>query len=368
MASLFKASGLYYLDFYDRGRRPKRKRVALKVRDKRTADQLRIKYEGDYAQGLFDPWGPPPEVRPEAEPDLTLSVGVSRFLQAKLDADKTQNTIRSYRAVLSLLTDRVATGLPLADLGPVHLRPFIRDETVSATTNRNRHRHVRAAVRWWLSQDLLEADPLKGVNPPPKPARVPKAMTKEDLAAICIAIQEAYDERRAKNHARSGEMVWRVPLFRFAFYTGMRSSELARLRWGHLDWSRRLIIITRQKNRKAQTIPLNKAAALVLADVPKGEAEDYVFKSPGFTGRSRSTDRFVEASARAFKEARVRAGIERKITVHSARHGFCTHLAEAGLPAYVIKEAARHSEISTTMLYVSLSNEKLKAELDAVFR
>ena len=137
MASLFKASGLYYLDFFDRNQRPKRKRVALKVRDKRTADQLRIKYEGDYAQGLFDPWAPPPEPEPEAEPDLTLSVAIARFLQAKRDADKTENTLRAYRAVLSLLSGRIGKELPLEDIRPDQLRAFVRDETVSATTNRN---------------------------------------------------------------------------------------------------------------------------------------------------------------------------------------------------------------------------------------
>ena len=59
--------------------------------------------------------------------------------------------------------------------------------------------------------------------------------------------------------------------------------------------------------------------------------------------------------------------IEKTISFHSLRYGFCTRLAEAGKPLQVIKEAARHSDVSTSMIYVHMANEHLKAELDDVF-
>ena len=74
----------------------------------------------------------------------------------------------------------------------------------------------------------------------------------------------------------------------------------------------------------------------------------------------------MEATAKAFRRARIRAGIERPLTVHSLRHGFCTRLAEAGLPAYVIKDAARHADVQTSMIYVSLTNRSLRSHLESV--
>jgi integrase len=55
-------------------------------------------------------------------------------------------------------------------------------------------------------------------------------------------------------------MIWAIPVFRWAFYTGMRASEIGRLKWKHIDRERDLIRIEKQKNGKEQTIPLIKKA------------------------------------------------------------------------------------------------------------
>jgi site-specific recombinase XerD len=68
-----------------------------------------------------------------------------------------------------------------------------------------------------------------------------------------------------------------------------------------------------------------------------------------------------------FTRYRVEAGIDRPITFHSLRHSFCTMLAEAGKSAIVIKEAARHADVSTSMRYVHIANNHLRAEIDDVF-
>ena len=54
------------------------------------------------------------------------------------------------------------------------------------------------------------------------------------------------------------------------------------------------------------------------------------------------------------------------MSFHPLRYGFCTRLAEAGKPLHVIKEAARHSDVSTSMVCVHMANEHPKAELDDV--
>lgn len=368
MASLFKQDGYYYLQFYDAARRPQRKRIALRVRDKRTAERLRIDRESAQMRGEYDPWTDAPAggEEPDRAPK-TLSEGTALLLREKEAEGKSPNTLRSYRAVLNLLEGRVGD-VPLDALSARDLLAFVRDDSVSATTNRNRYRHVRAAVRWWQDRELCggseSEDPLQGVTPPKASPRVPRAITAGELDAICEAVRESYAERVAKNHARTGEMVWRIPLFRFAFATGMRSGELARLRWGHVDSCKGVITIERQKNGKAQTIPLTSEAARILSVVRPGDGADYVFRSPRFDQRQRRTQRFVEAAAKAFRKARVRAGIERHLTVHSLRHGFCTRLAEAGLPAYVIKDAARHASVQTSMIYVALTTASLKDQLE----
>ena len=196
---------------------------------------------------------------------------------------------------------------------------------------------------------------------------MPKAVTEEELHQICEALRKNYSEKLQRGHCREGEIIWHVPMFWFALYTGLRASELARLRWGSIDFDKRLIYIRVQKNKKEQTIPLNKKAAEVLEEVSQGESEDYVFRSPGFTARNRSINTFRSDISRTFTRYRRLAGIQRKVTLHGTRHGHCTLLAEHGKPAYVIQASARHADISTSMRYVHIANEHLKAELDDVF-
>ena len=84
MASLFKQDDHYYLQFYDATRSPKRKRIALGVRDKRTAERLRIEHESAYVRGELDPWAEPlPEPACERDPRNMLSDGITLLLREK---------------------------------------------------------------------------------------------------------------------------------------------------------------------------------------------------------------------------------------------------------------------------------------------
>jgi len=214
---------------------------------------------------------------------------------------------------------------------------------------------------------MLRKNPIKRLEKPSKPHKIPKAVTKEDLEAICKALREDYEEKKARGHVREGEMIWRIPLFWFALYTGMRASELARLRWKDIDVEKGLIYIRKQKNQKEQTIPLNGKAREVLVAVPQREPDDYVFASPDDRAKERSIRNFRERTSKAFREARRGAELREGLSFHSLRHGFCTMLAEAGKSAVVIKEAARHADISTSMRYVHLANEHLRKEVEDAF-
>ncbi len=95
--------------------------------------------------------------------------------------------------------------------------------------------------------------------------------------------------------------------------------------------------------------------------------KEYVFRSPSFEGGKRNPKWFRENVSSAFRKAREKAGLRDELSFHSLRHGFCTMLAEAGKSAVVIKEAARHADISTSMRYVHMANEQLKSEVEDAF-
>jgi integrase len=214
---------------------------------------------------------------------------------------------------------------------------------------------------------MSDADEFTQVEAPRRPSKIPRFVTEEELDLICAAIESDYEEERSRGVVQEGSRIWVIPLFRLAFVTGMRAGELARLRWNDIDFEEGLIYIKVQKNRREQTIPLTSAARSILESVERGASDDHVFSAPGNYRQERNVHEWVNRLGAAFRAARVLAGIDRRITVHGLRHGFCTTLAQRGKSAFVIMAAARHSDISTTARYVEYANRHLAKELEEVF-
>ena len=367
MASLFKQRGSYYLQFYDPKRNPKRKKVPLQVTRKRDAEKIEQRLTSAYAERKFDPWTDDPRTfQTEDEESVRLRSAMERFVQSKKENGRSSNTIRSYEGNFRRLL-RVVDN-PFLDLITTDmLNEYICSEEISSTTQHKRFRHISAFLSWCVNNELLTRNPLDTENTPRREDRLPKTMYRSDLEAICEAVRQDYTEKRKKNLCDEGEVIWRADAFRFAFYTGLRGSELARLKWEHIDADRRLIYILKQKNGKQQTLPLHQEAAGLLEEIPEGKSTSFIFGGPGTRDSSRNQDCFRNNLSRKFRHYKNEAGIERPISLHSLRHGFCTALAEAGKSAATIKELARHASIETSMIYVKMSNEHLKNEMEGVF-
>ncbi len=368
MAAILERNGKYYAQFYDEARSPNRKRFSLKTTRKRKARRRTTKFESDYLEGKFDPWVDDPWSYDQEKYDpVGIQVAMDLFLKRKREANRTNNTIRTYREVIGLLIDEVGASTLLGQISTGQLRDFVRDSSLAKATQRKRYGHLRTFLRWCTAEKLVRKNQLGDVSQPEKPNKLPKAIFQDELTRLCEVVKKGYRRKRKKNWIRKRELIWRIPLFRFAFYTGMRGSELARLRWNHIDFEKELIYIREQKNRKEQTIPLNRKARAVLGNVKQERSTGYVFQSPNFEDGERNPKWFRENAANAFRRAREEAGLREELSFHSLRHGFCTKLAEAGKSAVVIKEAARHADISTSMRYVHMANEQLKVEVEDAF-
>ena len=369
MATLVKNHDRWYLQFYEGDRVPSRKRVPLRTKDKRLAEKLRRFLEEAYLQNTFDPWRDDPRtLERTGENGVTVLEGLTLFLNAKSTAGRAPNTIRAYGDAVGLWAKRIGEETPLRAVRVEDVEAFVYDATVSPTTQGFRYRHVRAYLRWLRKHRHVARDLMEGVESPKPAQSAPKAVTEPELDRICRAVWSLYRDLLKSGGCRRGEVVWRVPLFRFAYMTGLRSSELARLKWQDIDLERGMLTVRQQKNGRVQTVPLVRPALDLLERLSsERRPSHYVFHAPGAESAERSPRAFAVSSGRAFTSARDRACIGRPLTFHGLRHGFCTRLAEAGRSAIVIKEAARHADVSTSMIYVSLANEVLKETLDGVF-
>lgn len=368
MASLVKQRSRYYLQFYDSTRKPARKKVSLKTTRKRAAKKAQRRLEDAYALGEFDPWADDPiTFRDRNADDPQMSKAVRRFLNLKREQGRAQTTITTYRKQLDRLTDR-AGDPPISALPSSAITEYVRDASVSKATRRKRFRHVKAFCRWADSEGLTPSNPIDDVQQPEKADKLPKAVRTGELARICSTIESDYAEKHGGDGLRDGEILWLVPLFRFMFFTGLRGSEIGRLRWDHIDRDRKLVFLYRQKSGKEGTVPLiSKADALLERIDRPDDGEQYVFCSPRGDRYERDPYVFRDYISRRFRIYRDKAGVRDSVTLHGLRHGFATALAEAGKSAAVIKEACRHASISTTMKYIHLANRRLRDEMEDVF-
>jgi integrase len=293
----------------------------------------------------------------------TVSEAIDDFCAAKERQGRTESTIRNYRKQWRLFRRRVGAETQLDNLEAGDVRSFVYDSDVKATTGANRYRHVGAVLRWTGHESVVDA-----VEKPRTGEKLPKALRPDELCSICRKAVEDYKAKRQSGQCRPREIVWIVPALRFAYMTGLRGSELARVRWRHVDLDRQQLTIRKQKSGNESTIPLvEPARELLRALYDREDGDTFIFRSPGCDPEERSARRFREHVSRKFAAWRDKAGVRSELTLHSTRHGFATRLAENGASAVTIKQAMRHASVQTSMKYVHMANEQLQSEIESAF-
>ena len=143
------------------------------------------------------------------------------------------------------------------------------------------------------------------------------------------------------------------------YSSGLRIGEVCRLRYEDVDRKNMRLHITCSKNRNGRYAILSKAALDLLTqywfecDRPMG----YLF--PKQRGEDRPIDTFF--LSRHIHAHEDRLGWERRITCHSFRHAFGTHLYQNGTDLLTIKELMGHESLSSTTLYVHLSGSAIRS-------
>jgi len=146
------------------------------------------------------------------------------------------------------------------------------------------------------------------------------------------------------------------------FYaTGMRVSELANLRMDGVNLDSGFLRCV-GKGSKERVIPLGKSA--------NDYVSRYITKVRGKLAHSRSPYLFVSYKGKGFsrqalwkmiKKYTTSAGIHKKISPHTFRHSFATHMLERGADLRIVQELLGHSDISTTQIYTHVSKDRLRS-------
>jgi len=187
---------------------------------------------------------------------------------------------------------------------------------------------------------ILNKDVTQGIKRPKKERKIPSVLTKDEVKRLL----EVLPSKKSKL------------MVSLVYACGFRVSELANLKTSNLDFKEKVGYLRQAKGKKDRifNIPL-----FLIQDLEKQTKEqqtnnqEYLFSGPNGKLSDRNLQQIVRHAAK-------KAGINKKISPHTLRHSFATHLLENGVDIRKIQELLGHADLSTTQIYTHISTEELK--------
>jgi site-specific recombinase XerD len=154
-------------------------------------------------------------------------------------------------------------------------------------------------------------------------------------------------------------------LLLIGYGAGLRRSEIVGLKWADILFDEHQIHVKQGKGNKDRIVMLPYSIVEYLRNYRQMyPSDDWVFEGQ-YKGEALSARTVQQVMANAV----VRAGLEKKATVHTLRHSFATHLLEAGTDIRYIQQLLGHSSIKTTMVYTHITpkaERKISSPLDSL--
>lgn len=146
-------------------------------------------------------------------------------------------------------------------------------------------------------------------------------------------------------------------LLLLGYGAGLRRSEIINLRWEDILFAEHKIHIKQSKGKKDRMVMLPYSIVSYLEDYRRLHGvEGWVFEGQ-YKGESLSAGTVQQV----MRNAVVKAGLEKRASVHTLRHSFATHLLESGTDIRYIQQLLGHSSIKTTMVYTHISPKAARA-------
>lgn len=145
------------------------------------------------------------------------------------------------------------------------------------------------------------------------------------------------------------------------YATGLRVSELINLRRGQINLNQGVLRIVGKGDRE-RLIPLGEESQDWLEQYLKGaRVEILLDRQTDYLFPTRRGDRMTrQAFWHIIKRYARKAGIKKKLSPHTVRHAFATHLLNHGADLRVVQMLLGHSDLSTTQIYTHVARERLK--------
>ena len=241
-------------------------------------------------------------------------------------------------------------GLKMDKINPSHVQEVLNDMATKRTPTGNQYAPatikqvlvlIKRFFNWSVQQKLYHGlNPCESVSAPKFDNQITNPLDQNGLSSL-LNVLDSWENERA------------VLVTRFALYSGKRKGEILKLTWDGIDLKNGFITFQSgiTKNKRTQTIPINRHCKAILNRCKELKVSELVF--PSTAGSYYST--FDET----WRRIRKKAGLT--IRFHDLRHTYASYLASSGkVDIYTLKELLGHSTIEMTQRYAHLVNGDLR--------
>ena len=211
---------------------------------------------------------------------------------------------------------------------------------------------TKALFGFLLEEGVINKNPMEDFSSPGVGESLPETLTVEEVEAL-LSVGEADTPMSLRDRA----------IIEVMYATGVRVSELVSLDIDDVDLDESFVRCM-GKGSKERIIPLHDEAVETVREYMEDGRPSLAGDAAGralFV--SRKGGRLTRQALWLILKGRARAaGIDRKITPHTLRHSFATHLLIGGAPLRHVQELLGHASITTTQVYTHLTSEHVRAQ------
>ncbi|GMO65422.1 MAG: tyrosine recombinase XerC [Endomicrobiia bacterium] len=230
-----------------------------------------------------------------------------------------------------------------------NIREFLEElnkKKLSKTTIARKFTVLRSFYKFLIINNIIKENPLEVMKGPKKDKKVPLFLTENE-------IQDLLNLTNIKPRDRA--------IIELLYACGLRVEELTSLTIKNIDFISNTITVT-GKGKKERIVPIGNTCLVTIRNYINERRKlglPYNIESPVFLNNNakRLNQRTVR---RILHKLSIKAGIKKKVSPHTLRHTFATHILDNGCDIRSVQEMLGHKNLSTTQIYTHVTIESLK--------
>lgn len=274
---------------------------------------------------------------------------IEKFINyLRIEKNYSENTVINYKIDLELFKTFIADK-PLESIDHLSLRRFLallKERNFSRTSIARKLATLRSFFRFLIREGYLKSNPISGLSTPKLEKKLPIFLTVADVTKL-IESPDISDDLGLRDRA----------ILEALYSTGIRVSELVGLNIESMDFIGGTVKVF-GKGKKERLIPIGDEALRFIRDYlsarkVSNEAGPLFLNKSGGRLSARSIRRIIEKYIKNISS-------KEKISPHTLRHSFATHLLDRGADLRSVQELLGHVNLSTTQIYTHITTERLR--------